>query len=64
MSRYLTNSCKNGDGYITSSELRREMERQGKKVTKSQANKLIKDADKNHDGKISYKEFFDSLLKR
>ena len=46
---------KDGDGFITTSELRQAL---GKDVS---IDALIKEADKNGDGKIDYQEFSDLL---
>ena len=46
---------KDGDGFITASELRQAL---GKDVS---IDALIKEADKNGDGKIDYQEFSDLL---
>ena len=45
------------DGYITKSELRQVMNRLGENQTDKQLDAMIKEADKDGDGKINAKEF-------
>ena len=45
------------DGYITKSELRQVMNRLGVNLTDKQLDAMIKEADKDGDGKINAKEF-------
>ncbi|KAK8806100.1 calmodulin [Blastocystis sp. subtype 4] len=45
------------DGYITKSELRQVMNRLGENLTDKQLDAMIKEADKDGDGKINAKEF-------
>ena len=45
------------DGYITRSELRQVMNRLGENLTDKQLDAMIKEADKDGDGKINAKEF-------
>lgn len=45
------------DGYITKSELRQVMNRLGENLTDEQLDAMIKEADKDGDGKINAKEF-------
>ena len=44
------------DGYITKSELRQVMNRLGENLTDKQLDAMIKEADKDGDGKINAKE--------
>ena len=53
-----------GNGYITKGELRKAMVKQGKKMTKTQIDRLMSDTDTDGDGKISYEEFFASMVKQ
>ncbi len=46
-----------GNGYIDAKELRLAMTRLGEKLTEAEVDDMIKDADKNGDGKVDYKEF-------
>jgi Ca2+-binding EF-hand superfamily protein len=39
------------------------MGKQGRKLTKTQIDKLMKETDADGDGKISYEEFFNSMVK-
>jgi Ca2+-binding EF-hand superfamily protein len=48
---------KDGDGFITATELKQEMESDGEKWTKAQIKKVMKKADKDGDGRISFEEF-------
>ena len=45
------------DGYITKSELRQVMNRLGENLTDKQLDAMVKEADKDGDGKINAKEF-------
>ena len=45
------------DGYITKSELRQVMNRLGENLTDAQLDAMIKEADKDKDGKINEEEF-------
>lgn len=45
------------DGYITKSELRQVMNQLGENLTDKQLDAMIKEADKDGDGKINAKEF-------
>lgn len=44
----------NNDGFITEKELKIMMKNLGEKVRKKDIRKMIKEADQNKDGKISY----------
>ncbi|XP_064622011.1 neo-calmodulin-like [Lineus longissimus] len=48
---------KNGDGFITSEELRNIMTNLGEKLTNEEVDEMIKVADIDEDGKLNYKEF-------
>ena len=54
---------KDGNGYITSDEFRKVVEDrfQCSKLDSKQRAKMMKDADKNGDGKIDYEEFLKSF---
>jgi len=47
----------NKDGYITEKEIKVMMKNLGEKVRKKDLRKMMKEADLNNDGKISYLEF-------
>merc|ERR1711962_888642 len=47
----------NGDGFLSEKEVRNMMKNLGEKVRKKDVRKMIKEADKNNDGKISLDEF-------
>ena len=53
---------KDGSGYITKGELKKAMKKQNKKMTKTQIDNLMKATDTDGDGKISYDEFFASMV--
>ena len=48
---------RNGDGYVSTKELRKALSTIGDKLTKAESAKLFKRIDANNDGKISYEEF-------
>jgi calmodulin len=50
-----------GDGYITADELRHVVGKLGEMLTVEEANALIRTADENGDGRISYREFVKML---
>ena len=52
-----------GNGFISKKELRLAMGKQGRKLTKQQVDKLMKETDSDGDGQISYEEFFKSMVK-
>ncbi len=47
-------SLRNGDGYIDLEELRNMLESTGEAITEDDIEELMKDGDKNNDGKIDY----------
>merc|ERR1712142_1365029 len=47
----------NQDGFLSAKEIRTMMKKLGEKVRKKDIRKMMKEADKNGDGKISYEEF-------
>ena len=47
----------NRDGYISKSELRKAMENLGENPTDEEIDKMMQEADVNHDNLISYEEF-------
>jgi calmodulin len=49
---------KNGDGYITASELRQVMLTLGEKLTDDEVNEMIREADVDGDGKVNYEGWF------
>ena len=48
---------KDGKGTVTASELRQVMAESGQSMTETEINDLMKQVDKNSDGKINYEEF-------
>jgi len=48
---------KNNDGYITEKEIKVMLKAMGEKVRKKDIRKMIREADQNKDGKISFIEF-------
>ncbi|XP_052762134.1 neo-calmodulin-like [Mya arenaria] len=52
----------NNDGYITADELKHALTGAGDHFTDTEIANIIDRADKNHDGKIDYKEFVDAEL--
>lgn len=47
-------SVRNGDGYIDLDELKNMLESTGEAITEDDIEELMKDGDKNNDGKIDY----------
>ena len=45
---------KNGDGYISASELRHVMTTLGEKLTDDEVDEMIREADIDGDGKVNY----------
>ncbi|GFO35327.1 calmodulin [Plakobranchus ocellatus] len=48
---------RNGDGYVSTSELRETMASLGEPLTQEELEDMISEADKNNDGRIDYLEF-------
>ncbi|MBT2211916.1 MULTISPECIES: EF-hand domain-containing protein [Actinomadura] len=46
-----------GDGYISTAELKNLMRALGERITETRAVEVVVAADRNHDGKISLEEF-------
>lgn len=46
--------CRNADGYIDLDELKTMLESTGETITEDDIEELMKDGDKNNDGKIDY----------
>ncbi|WP_395110105.1 EF-hand domain-containing protein [Actinomadura sp. SCN-SB] len=46
-----------GDGYISTAELRNVMRALGREITETRAVEVMVDADRNRDGRISLEEF-------
>ncbi|XP_064597281.1 neo-calmodulin-like [Liolophura sinensis] len=55
---------RNGDGFISSAELRTVLVNLGEKLTDKQIDDLMREADKDGDGRISYEEFSKVLAHR
>ncbi|THD22149.1 Calmodulin striated muscle [Fasciola hepatica] len=51
----------NGDGFIDLQELKRIMSSVGESLTESDLDEMIKEADQDGDGKVSFQEFIDVL---
>ncbi|KAH3774328.1 neo-calmodulin-like [Dreissena polymorpha] len=47
----------NSDGFISAEELFEMLQKLGEHITRSEADKMINEADINRDGKVDYKEF-------
>lgn len=56
-------SQRNGDGYIDLDELKNMLESTGEAITEDDIEELMKDGDKNNDGKIDYDGRFHFLVK-
>ena len=53
---------KDQNGYITSRELREWVSKLGEKLTQKEASELVREADKNGDGKINIEEFVEMMM--
>ena len=53
---------KNGDGYISASELRQVMTTLGEKLTDDEVYEMIREADVDGDGQVNYEGSLDCLL--
>lgn len=53
----------NGDGFISREELQKVLTKMGEKLTDKEVDEMMKNADKNGDGKIDYdgKHFFGEI---
>lgn len=51
---YILWLCRNADGYIDLDELKMMLESTGETITEDDIEELMKDGDKNNDGKIDY----------
>lgn len=51
---------KSNDGFLDKNELKTLLAQTGKEYTDAEVNKILRDADTNHDNKISFKEFVDA----
>ncbi|PVD29932.1 hypothetical protein C0Q70_09191 [Pomacea canaliculata] len=49
-----------GDGYLDKKELRELLNRCGQKLPEEDLNKILQEADKNRDNKISFDEFIEA----
>lgn len=55
---------KNGDSFITRSELKSAMKKIGEKMTDADVDDMIRAADLDKDGKVNYEEFVNALASR
>lgn len=55
---------RNADGYIDLDELKRMLQATGENITEDDIEELMKDGDKNNDGKIDYDSRCLNLVKR
>ena len=53
----------NGNGFISSFELRHLMANLGKQMTKKEVDTMMKKVDKDGDGQINYQEFVNMMIK-
>lgn len=51
---------KSGDGFLDKNELKVLLDRSGRKFSDEDLQAILKEADKNGDNKISFKEFVDA----
>uniref|UniRef100_G3PHS1 Troponin C, slow skeletal and cardiac muscles n=1 Tax=Gasterosteus aculeatus aculeatus TaxID=481459 RepID=G3PHS1_GASAC len=58
---FLNLVLRNGDGYIDLEELKTMLESTGEAITEDDIEELMKDGDKNNDGKIDYDEFLEFM---
>lgn len=55
---------KNGDGYISASELRHVMTTLGEKLTDDEVDEMIREADIDGDGQVNYEEFVKMMMSK
>jgi len=55
---------KDGNGYISASELRHIMTNLGEKLTDEEVDEMIREADVDGDGQINYDEFVDMMMQK
>ncbi|XP_060063086.1 calmodulin-beta-like [Ylistrum balloti] len=53
---------KNGDGFIGPRELKEVMAMMGERLTEVEVEAMIREADKDGDGKVNYKEFYAMVM--
>ncbi|KAL4393549.1 hypothetical protein AHAS_Ahas02G0063100 [Arachis hypogaea] len=53
---------RNNDGYISATELRHVMMKMGERLTDEEAEEMIREADLDGDGQVSYEEFARMML--
>ncbi|RXM96959.1 Troponin C [Acipenser ruthenus] len=54
-------TLRNCDGYIDLEELKMMLEETGETITEDDIEELMRDGDKNNDGKIDYDEFLEFM---
>ena len=60
MKKYFNLYDANGDGFITAEELKTFLDSVGKTTSEEEAKEDVRQADKDGDGKINWKEFVES----
>ena len=55
---------KNGDGYISRSELKEALDKLGEDFSDDEIEFMIREADTDQDGEIDYKEFARAMTKK
>lgn len=53
---------KDGDGFITASELRQVMANLGENLTDTEVADMIREADLDNDGKVNFEEFHTMMM--
>uniref|UniRef100_A0A2C9K3E6 EF-hand domain-containing protein n=1 Tax=Biomphalaria glabrata TaxID=6526 RepID=A0A2C9K3E6_BIOGL len=53
---------RDGNGFITASELRYTMTNLGEKMTDKEVDQMIDEADRNGDGRVDYNEFIEMIV--
>lgn len=61
--KYFEDIDTNSDGELTQNEIILYLRRKGWSLSKVEANKMMKEADINHDGALSFREFLQIVAK-